>query len=184
MGVTLDEAQIHKLYQLKDKGRTVPQIAKETGISESSVKRYLKARKRFAEGSESERKNEPSERIPSHARLKEGGSKQGQKNRVKNELVEAYAEEAEIDRRALASSSLEDLDAIMESCRKGLMRASGIDKESERSEAEARYLKIMKDIAIAKGKYGGLDNVPVTTVPTSPLDDLSRALVRFEEEDA
>lgn len=185
--MTLDEAQIHQLYKLKDEGKTNKQIAKAIGASESCVKSYIRARKERSEKVETTPKNDLSADSRAHARKKEGRSETGQKspskNDLKNDLIDAYAESAEIDRRELATASLQDLDDIMERCKRGLRRTDGIEDGKDRAIAESSYLKIMRDIAIARGRYGGLDDVPTSTPVVSPLEAMSETLAKYREEE-
>lgn len=187
MGVTLDEAQIHQLYKLKDEGKTNKQIAKAIGASESCVKSYIRARKERAVGAEMPSKKDLSADSRTHARIEETrsetGQKQVRKNDLRSDLIDAYAEAAEIDRMELATASLRDLDDIMERCKKGLRRTDGIEDGKDRAIAEASYLKIMRDIAIARGRYGGLDDVPTDTPVVSPLESMSDTLARYREEE-
>lgn len=194
MGVTLDEATRQQIIDMA--GMPVREIAESLHVSPTTVSSVLKAAgKSGKKGRKKKNVSDSADEIPAHAHAptRDKGDRAESEETVTKivtkkcnkteENITDFDDPEEVDRDALAHTTLSNLDLIVTKCLKGIERAKSEDQADKRAWQEIQYLKLIKDVCKITGSYAGLDSPPPVTTPTSPLDDLAKVLEKYVEDD-
>ena len=196
--MTLDEATRQQIIDMA--GMPVREIAESLHVSPTTVSSVLKAagksgKKGRKKGRKKKNVSDSADEIPAHAHAptRDKGDRAESEETVTKivtkkcnkteENVTDFDDPEEVDRDALAHTTLSNLDLIVTKCLKGIERAKSEDQADKRAWQEIQYLKLIKDVCKITGSYAGLDNPPPVTTPTSPLDDLAKVLEKYVEDD-
>lgn len=167
--MTTSRETVERILALNREKWSTGKIAKEIGISKSTVADIIKREKGRRKSDDSDDAPEPA-----HARVIDGHP----------EPSEKPSEKSDATRPLTQDEAIANIRTYLNITKRGYLEARQ-DKSlapDKRTWQEAQYLKLYRDGIRMMIECTGLDKLPPAEVPISPLDDLARAIEDYRED--
>lgn len=165
-----DSETVAKIFSLKAEGLSLRRIAEEVGLSKSAVSNVLASNVDKVDTSKVDTEVDSQKvstlKVDKVDTPKKARTRTRDRSRVSTLKVNTNVDVVHIDRKSMGKMALADLDYVMETALSDLKAAESIESDRDRVWARSQYLKIIRDVAIKRGHWGGLDEMTDSSNPT------------------
>ena len=158
-----DSETVARILSLKAEGKSLRKIADEVGLSKSAVSNIIASN---VDISKVDSQKVSTLKVDIVDTSKKARTRTRDKSKVSTLKVDTNVDTVHIDRKGMGRMALADLDYVMETALSDLKAAESIECDRDRVWARSQYLKIIRDVAIKRGHWGGLDEMTDSSNPT------------------